>query len=185
MAKRTKKTVGELKIPKEIMDNQPSSYLAAADLEKQLDMFGKDVVSAMTYGTMPELLNLSWDMYDKFKRGEIQDMGGTDDELRRFFDFKKKDLIIKLLGFMDLASTSLLDPDKAKYANLRDLTASLKVTLDMLNALHGTSIAKKVEHTHTHKLEDVKDIDARLEQTRQELEAIEAEYEDVEDGTTF
>lgn len=182
---RKKRAVGELKIPEETIKNQPNSYIAADELEKKLDLFGKDVVDLMTYGSMPELINLSWDMYDKFKRGEVKDLGGTDEELRKFFDFKKKDLIIKLLGFMDLASAALLDPDKAKYASLKDLTASLKVTLEMLNALHGTSTAKRVEHTHTHKLEKVEDIDERLEQTRRELEAIEAEYEDVDRETDF
>ena len=142
---RKKRAVGELKIPKEVVESQPNTYLAADELEKQLGVFGKDIVNMMTYGSMPELIQLSWEMYDKFKRGEIQDLGGTDEELRKFFDFKKKDLIVKLLGFMELASTALMDPEKVKYANLRDLTNSLKLTLDILNALHGTSPAKEVK----------------------------------------
>lgn len=178
MANKRKK-LDEVKIPTELVDNQPNSYVAADELEKQLDTFGKDIVQMMTYGSMPELVDLSWQMYDKFKRGEVKELTGTDEELRKFFEFKKKDLIVKLLGFLDIASNSLMDPAKMRGSSLKEITYSLKITLDMLNALHGTSVAKKVEHTHTHKVESIKDVDERLAQTKRELEAIEAEYEDV------
>lgn len=178
MAGRRKK-LNDLQLPEESLKAQRNKYVVADDLDKQLNIFGKDIVTMMTYGTMPELLDLSWQMYEKFKNGDVKELTGTDEELRKYFEFKKKDLIVKLLGFLEVASNSLLEPSKLKGASLKELTHSLKITLDMLNALHGTQIAKKVEHTHTHKVETVQDIDARLAQTKKELEAIEAEFEEV------
>ena len=78
----------ELKIPKEVIDSTPNAYVAAQELEKKLDIFGKDVVEAMTYGTMPELLDMSWDMYSLFKEGKVKDLTGTDKELEEYFKFK-------------------------------------------------------------------------------------------------
>lgn len=170
----------ELQIPKEIVDAHPSSYVAAKDLEKKLDVFGKDVVELMTYGSMPDLLEMSWDMFRDFKEGKVSELTGTDEELAEYFKFKKKDLVIKLLGFMDLASNSLLDETKFKNSNLRDLTASLKIVMDMLQALHGTKMQKEVTHTHVHTVGTIVEVDAKLKQTREEIDAIEAEYTDVE-----
>jgi hypothetical protein len=177
-----KKKLDELKIPTDLVNNTPNTYQVADELEKQLNAFGKDVVNMMTYGTMPELVDLSWEVYEKFKRGELQDLAGSDAELKRFFEFKKKDLVIKLLGFLEIASNALLDPSKMKGSSLKEITHSLKITLDMLNALHGTSEPKKHEHTHTHKVaKNVEEIDARLAETRQQLDAIEAEFEETTD----
>jgi len=176
MAKRKK--LEELNIPTDVVNNTPNKYYAADELDKQLDAFGKNIVAMMTYGTMPELVELSWQVYEKFKNGEIKDLTGTDDELRAFFEFKKKDLIIKLLGFMEIASNTLLDPAKMRGASIKEITHSLKLTLDMLNALHGTTPPKKVEHTH--KIESVQDLDERIAKTKEQLDAIDADYEEVQ-----
>lgn len=182
MARR--KSAQELSIPKDLIENQPNKYLMADELEKKLDTFGKDVATMMAYGSMPELLELSWEMFEKFKKGEIKELEGSDKDLQEYFAFKKKDLIVKLLGFMDMASNALLDTNKIKHSSIKEITNSLKITLDMLNALQGTSIAKKVEHTHVHEVKHVDDLDERIRKTKEELDSIEAEFEDVTDTNT-
>jgi len=167
-------------LPPETIEQDKNSYIETDLLEKQLDTFGTDIVNMMTYGAMPELITLSWEMFERFKRGEIKELEGSDKELEEFFLFKKKDLVVKLMGFVELCSNALLNSEKINAASLKDITQSLKVSLDMINTLSGASISKKVEHTHTYKIEHVHEVDEKIRKAKEELDAIEAEFTDAE-----
>ena len=159
---------------------QKKAYIMHTDeLEKRLDQTGEDLAQLAMYGSTKDLLKLSWENYELFKKGMLpQYFQDGEEEVQQFYDDKRKELILKFTTFIDIASNHLIDEDKLKKASLKEVSSSIKTALDMLQALVGKETHKVVENKHTMDVAlSEQQINEKLKTARDKLNAVDADFE--------
>jgi len=185
----TKKNVNKRNVDLDDADYEKDQpVMATKDLEKLLDSVNEKITDLAMYGSTPDLLKLSWENYELFKKGLLPKyFGDSEDELQEFYDNKSRELVLKLMTFIDVASTSLVDESKLKEATLREVTASIKLAMDMVGSIVGAEKVIKHEVEHVVSLTE-EELDKKIKEAKDKLNTIDAEFEASEppdDSTNF
>jgi hypothetical protein len=153
------------------------------ELEMQLDEDNAKMMELMLYGSCPDLAQLTYENYQKFKAGNLTTYFDDDQEIEEFFKIKKKEIILRLTTFIDAASVAMLNQDKLKASNLSELSKALSTSVAVLSDLMGTK-KSPVVHEHKHAVVDKEDLttDQRIEKARKKLEILDAEYSEITDS---
>jgi hypothetical protein len=175
-----KKKTRDLAVDLDDVANDKDTIQHTKDLETHLDKVNHEVAELVLYGATPDLAQLSWDLYDKWKKGDLETYFEDDAELKAFYDERKKEMILRMTTFMEVASIAMLDRDKIKGSNLRDLATSLSTVAKVVDGLIGEKNVQQVEHTHKHAVVDAEELDSKLKETRDKLKAVEAEFEELD-----
>ena len=151
-----------------------------ADLEKQLEEENARTMELMLYGSCPDLAQLTYELYSKFKSGNLVTYFEDDQEIEEFFNLKKREIILRLTSFIDAASVAMLDKEKLQTANLSELSKAVSTSVSVLNDLMGTKKPAQ-EHIHKHAVVDEESLstEQRIERARKKLQVLDAEYEEI------
>lgn len=159
---------------------EDAAYVHAKDLEEYLKKANADTQEILLTGSVADLTQLSWALYEKFKKGQLKTHFEDDKEIEQFYKLKSQELIIKLMGFLDMASSHILDTQKLSRANIREITLAMNAVSTMLNNIMDKP-SMKVDHQHTHKLaKDSEELNRRVQENKEKLAAIDAEFEEIE-----
>lgn len=170
----------KVKVDIDKVKHQKDEIRYTKELEAQLEEENAKMMELMLYGSCPDLAQLTYENYAKFKEGNLPTYFDGDQEIEEFFNLKKKEIILRLTTFLDAASVAMLNSDKIKTANLNELSKALSTSVAILNDLMGTKKPAQ-EHIHKHAVVDKEDLstDERLQRAREKLKAIDAEYEEI------
>lgn len=161
--------------------------LNTEDLENQLKSHNEHFAILMEYGSIPDLTQLSWKMYDRYKKGLLPKYFEDDeDDIRRFYSIKRQELILQLSTFLSIVVNHMLDPEKLANTSSKDLASSMQIALTMLHSLMGKE-DKTIKHSVKHGLENMteQDVETKLNQLKEKLTplagATDVEYEEIKE----
>ncbi len=155
------------------------------ELETRLDAANSKITELAMYGKTPDLLKMSWENYELFKKGLLPKYFGDDEaQLQEFYNDKRKEFVLKLVTFIDVASNHLVDDNKLKEASLKEISSSIKLALDMVSSLVGIEQSTVVKHEHTVDIASLSEaqIGDKIKEAKETLSAVEAEFTSKDDS---
>lgn len=184
MAKRGRKPqVAEVKLKNllEKEDEDKPDTLNLATLDKELTKVNSDVANILIRGSSPSLVDLSWKLYEQYKAGDLSEVVSDEQELKFYCDFKKKELVMRFIAFLDLASKAILNQQKLDLASVKEISSAMTSVASLINNFLGEA-NKIVKHDHIHEIRQIEDPDElnkRIQENQKKLQAIECEFEMV------
>lgn len=164
-----------------LAEEAKQEFLSIKDLDEQLKKVNNEITDVLFLGATPELVKLSADMYQKYLDGDLESTLINEHELLNFIEERKKHIALKLISFLELASTAALSSKKLERATVKDLTSAMQFAMQILNGLMDKAPpAQKHVHEHKHAVVDKSELSTRITQTREKLKAIDAEFEEIE-----
>ena len=112
-----------------------SEFLSVAELDEQLKKVNSEITDVLLLGATPELVKLTSEMYENYLNGKLESTLINEHELVEFINERKKQIALKLISFMDLASTAALNSKKLERASIKDLTSAMQFAMQILNSL--------------------------------------------------
>lgn len=164
----------------ELAEKDKTAVVETKELEKKISQVNNSVSELILAGA-PNLTQLSWELYEKYRRGELQTYFDDDKELEAFYKMKKKEVIANLITFLSIASAAVVDPDKIRNSSIKDVALAMKAAVDLINGMMGEP-DKHYVHTHEHVIKKTPEqIREELHENKQKLEAIEAEFKQIKE----
>jgi len=156
-------------ISSDVMIIDPDEITQALE---NIDSAGEDILFNDVY----KLTDMSADNYNKFKKGLLPRYFADDDnEIDVFFDYKRRAYILNLITFLDLAMNKLVDPEKLQKASLRDLTTTLKTSLELVQHMAGKTADSGLDNEELSE----KEVNLKLKRLQDRLQVA----EDIEDDS--
>jgi len=158
-----------------------NELLSLKTLDSDLSKINSEVADMLMNGGSPDLTQMSWKLYEQYVNGDLQSVIQDQSELKDYCDFKKKELVMRFIAFMDMASISILNRDKLDLASIKEISGAMTNIAGLINNFLGEA-SKIVKHDHVHQIKDIKDpeeINRRIQENQEKLRAIEVQFEEV------
>ena len=162
----------------EELDAELAPIISSKDLEDGLKKVNEEVTDIIISGTPDNLTNLSWDLYDKFKKGQLKEYFEDDKDLEAYYKIRRQEAVIKMITFMDLATTEILNKRKLDIATIKELTSAMQTVSNLINNMMGQA-STIVDHRHKHTIQNEDEIKERMQHTKKRIDTIDAEFEEI------
>lgn len=160
------------------LDKDLAPIISSEDLEKGLEKVNQEITDIVISGTTDTLTELSWELYEKFKKGQLKTYFEDDKELESYYKIRRQEAVLKMITFMDLATTSILNQKKLDMATIKELTSSMQTVSNLINTMLGQA-STIVDHRHKHTVQSEDEIKERMKHTKKRIDAIDAEFEEI------
>jgi hypothetical protein len=147
------------------------------DLERSLTTLSGDLPQMLVNGSTPSLLEVSKNLYKQWKDGNMASFCENTEDLKVFYAERKRDIALNLIAFLHLTSSAILDQDKIDASSIKDISGAILNAVKILESL--TEEPKPIKHEHKHAVVDASELDAKLQEARAQLQAIEAEFTEL------
>jgi hypothetical protein len=172
----------KLRIDVDALNQVKDEVKSSKELEDSLDETNEHITQLMLYGRIPNLSELTWKNYKLFKQGRLDTTVKEDADMEAFFKYKKREISLRFITFLDMASAAILDENKMEKANLKELTSSLHQVMSIMSVILGKEATGRGS-TIININDKNSDLEGRLERVKKELETVEAEYEEITRST--
>lgn len=162
----------------EELDKELAPIISSKELEEGLEKVNQEVTDIIISGTTDNLTQLSWDLYEKFKKGQLKSYFEDDKELESYYKIRRQEAILKMITFMDLATSEILNKKKLDIATIKELTSAMQTVSNMINTMMGQA-STIVDHRHKHSIANEDEIKERMQHTKKRIESIDAEFEEI------
>ena len=145
-------------------------------LESALVNLSGSIPKMVIEESLPSLLDVSKDLYKYWKNGNMPVFCENTEDLRLFYNERKRDIALNLIAFLHMASNAVLNKDKLEGSSVRDISSAILSAVKILESLTGETPVVKHKHEHKHAAVSKEELDEEMQRVREQLRVVDAQF---------